>query len=59
MGTDPGDPGYDVRWDLIAGNGPALPKDISLTDISNITTLYPPMLLGVRAFGGPLCPWTP
>jgi len=59
FGTDPGDLGYDVRWDLVTGNGAAPPKDISLTDLTNITTLLPPMLFGVKAFGGPVCPWPP
>jgi len=60
LNTDPGDPGYDVRWDLVTGNGGAPPKDIALTDISNITLLKPPMLGGnVRAFSGPVCPWPP
>ena len=56
LGTDPGDTGYDVRWDLVTGNGMAAPKDIALTDLTNISLLTPPML-GVRAFGGPVCPW--
>jgi len=59
LGTDPGDVGYDVRWDLVTGNGAAAPKDIILTDISNISLLKPPMLGGARAFGGPVCPWPP
>jgi len=57
--TDPGDAGYDVRWDLVTGNGAAPPKDISLTDLTNLTTLFPPMLGSAKAFGGPVCPWPP
>ncbi len=59
LNTDPGDAGYNVRWDLVPGNGATLPKDIILTDMSNITLLFPPMLGGAKAFGGPVCPWTP
>ena len=59
LGTDPGDTGYDVRWDLVTGNGAALPKDIALTDLTNVAFLTPPMLLGARAFSGPDCPWPP
>ena len=59
LNTDPGDPGYDVRWDLVSGNGAGTPKDINLLDISNISLLKPPMFGGAKAFGGPVCPWPP
>ncbi len=57
LDTDPGDAGYNVRWDLVPGNGAAAPKDIILTDISILIVVKPPMLLtNVRAFGA-TCPW--
>jgi len=60
LGTDPGDAGYNVRWDVVPGNGASPPKDIILTDVSNIAPLLePPMLGGAKAFDGPVCPWPP
>jgi len=56
IATSPGDPGYDVRWDIVPGS--AAGKKINLLDMSNVTSLVPPML-GVKAFGGPVCPWPP
>jgi len=47
-----------VRWDIVPGNS-RLAKQINIVDQANLTTLYPPMLGGVEAFGGPPCPWPP
>jgi hypothetical protein len=51
-------PPADVRFDLVPGSG-ILPDDINITDLAAITageTGSPPMLGGVRAFNGPMCP---
>jgi len=58
LNTNPGDPGYNQRWDLVPGSGGA-GKVINLIDISSLTILKPPMLFGVKAFSGPVCPWPP
>ncbi|MCH8815339.1 MAG: PD40 domain-containing protein [Chloroflexi bacterium] len=57
VGTNPG----DVRWDLYPGKGPFL-TDINIQDLTALLVGlrgFPPMLGGVRAFGGPVCPWAP
>ncbi|MFQ5473713.1 MAG: hypothetical protein ACE5FA_12630, partial [Dehalococcoidia bacterium] len=54
VGTNPG----DVRWDLVPGKGVLL-TDINITDMVSLIILSPPMLGGVRAFGGPPCPFLP
>jgi hypothetical protein len=58
MNTSPGDPTYHIRWDLVPGT--TIGKHINVSDIAAVTTTpataYPPMLNGVRAFGGPVCP---
>jgi len=57
LGTNVGDPDYDVRWDLVEGAG-VLGTDINIQDlIAMITgpTAYPPMLGGAKAFDGPSC----
>lgn len=51
FGTIPGDPNYNVRWDLVPDD------EITLQDITRLTTLHPPMFEGLRAFAGPTCPW--
>jgi hypothetical protein len=58
LGTSPGDPGYDVRWDIVPGTHAPL-KVIVLTDIADLVITKPPMLNNAREFGGPLCPWAP
>jgi hypothetical protein len=59
LNTSPGDePEYNVRWDLVPGNS-GLGEHINVTDLAEVTTLYPPMLEGVRAYGGPPCPYAP
>jgi hypothetical protein len=57
VGTNPG----DARWDLTPGAGVFL-TDINLQDITAMiagSSGNPPMLGGAKAFGGPVCPWTP
>jgi hypothetical protein len=52
VGTNPG----DQRWDLIP-NGM-----VQLQDVGSLlagATAAPPMLGGVAAFNGPVCPWAP
>jgi hypothetical protein len=59
LGTSPGDALFDSRWDLSPGRG-AVSDWISVLDLAALVagqTAYPPMLDGVRAFGGPTCPW--
>ncbi len=62
FGTSPGNAAFNSRWDLIPGGGPTW---INLADITSLTAglagspARPPMLGGVRAFGGPTCPWPP
>ncbi len=60
FGTSPGAPAFNSRWDL--NPGPAGGVWIALNDITTLTagsTSRPPMLGGVRAFNGPVCPWPP
>jgi hypothetical protein len=60
LSTSPGDSGYNVRWDLVPGATFPFTKHINITDLTALfagPTGYPPMLGGVRAFGGPVCPW--
>ncbi len=63
FGTSPGDAGFNPRWDLLPGPGSGSNPWIQLSDMTSITgggpTTYPPMLNGVKAFGGPPCPWPP
>jgi hypothetical protein len=59
LNTSPGDePAFNVRWDLVPGSG-GIGEHINVADLAKITTLYPPMLEGARAFGGPACPYAP
>ncbi len=64
FGTNPGDPSFDKRWDLVPGGAPY----ISLTDFTAVIAAgsasgVPPMIdpdgpgVGgaIRAFGGPAC----
>jgi hypothetical protein len=56
VGTNPG----DVRWDLVPGASFPFTVDISIVDLAAMIagpSGMPPMLGGVRAFGGPVCPW--
>jgi hypothetical protein len=56
LDTSPGDPGFDVRWDVVPGAGPQM-EVVNLTDLTSLVSVTPPMLGGARAFGGPACPW--
>jgi len=56
FGTDTGTNPEDVRWDLVPGPG-LFATDINIQDLTSLITVAPPMLGGVRAFGGPSCPW--
>jgi hypothetical protein len=50
--TDPGDPAFDPRWDLLPG--PQFGSTISIQDLTSLIagpTAYPPMFNGQRAFG--------
>ena len=50
----------DVRFDLVPGS--TVGADINVADVAALTsgaTGFPPMLAGARAFGGPVCPWSP
>jgi len=58
LNTSPGDAGYDIRWDVAPGPG-GFTEDINLQDITALAVLAPPMLGGLRAFGGPPCPEPP
>ncbi len=48
----------DNRWDLVPGPG-LFAEDINIQDMTALIVLYPPMLQGARAFGGPPCPYPP
>jgi glucose/arabinose dehydrogenase len=59
MNTNPGDTGFDRRWDLVPGPG-IFSKTININDITATvigSTSTPQMLGGVRAINGPSCPW--
>jgi hypothetical protein len=59
MATNVGSHPSDVRFDLAPG-GPG--TSINIADLAAMiagSTGMPPMLGGVRAFGGPACPWAP
>jgi hypothetical protein len=60
LGTSPGDANFSLRWDLVPGA--VIGEHIAVTDMAATitgTTGYPPMLGGIRALGGPVCPWAP
>jgi YVTN family beta-propeller protein len=62
LNTSPGDAGYNVRWDLAPGANFPFTEHINITDLTALvagSTGNPPMLGGVRSFGGPVCPWAP
>ncbi len=57
LGTSPGEPGFNSRWDLQPGR-PSSVKMIVLADLTSLTagpTASPPMFGGVKAFNGPTC----
>jgi hypothetical protein len=59
LGTNVGTRAGDIRWDLAPGKG-IFGTDVNIVDLTAltaVTTGYPPMLAGARAFNGPACPW--
>jgi CSLREA domain-containing protein len=59
IGTSPGDPGFNARWDLVPGA--VIGKHIAVTDIAATVvgaSGNPPMFGGLRAYGR-TCPWAP
>jgi hypothetical protein len=60
LNTNPGEAGFDSRWDLVPGTTSS--KFINTVDmaamVANVTA-RPPMLGGVKALGGPPCPYPP
>jgi hypothetical protein len=63
IGTDVSTNPSDVRWDLRPGPE-IFGTDINVADLTALiapgaSTGAPPMLGGVRAMGGPVCPWPP
>jgi len=52
LGTSPGHPNYDRRWDIVPGSSSG--AHINVTDLAALLsgpTAYPPMFSGQRAFG--------
>jgi CSLREA domain-containing protein len=52
LGTSPGHPSYDRRWDIVPGA--SVGAQINLTDLAALLsgpTAYPPMFGGTRAYG--------
>jgi CSLREA domain-containing protein len=63
LGTDVGTNADDVRWDLFPGAG-IFSTEINVQDLTALIASAapsgaPPMLGGIRAMGGPECPWPP
>ncbi|HSP56623.1 MAG TPA: S8 family serine peptidase [Dehalococcoidia bacterium] len=61
LDTSPGHPNFNARWDLTPGHG-FFPNWIVVDDLTALLagpSGNPPMIGGVRAFGGPACPWPP
>jgi hypothetical protein len=60
LGTSPGQPAFDKRWDLSPGRS-VFNDFINVTDLTSLiagSTGYPPMLGGARAFNHATgCPW--
>jgi hypothetical protein len=62
LDTKPGDTRFHRRWDLKPGRGPSGDAWILIEDMAKLVTGssgFPPMLGGLKAFGGPPCPWPP
>ena len=57
LDTSPGDPAFDVRWDLVPGTT-ILPKQINIADLLMIVVVRPPMLGGAPVMNA-TCPTTP
>ncbi len=59
LNTSSGDPGYDVRWDLVPGT--VFGETINLQDMAALVagaSGFPPMLFGARAYNA-VCPFAP
>jgi hypothetical protein len=56
LDTSPGNPNFNVRWDLVPGAG-IFADVINIADLSSVLTVKPPMLGGQNANNGPDCPW--
>jgi hypothetical protein len=57
LDSSPGDPNFDVRWDLVPGPG-IFTSWINVADLTAMytgITGYPPMFGGQRALNGPAC----
>ena len=58
LDTSPGNPNYDIRWDLNPGKG-VFNEDINISDFTMLNNAgssgYPPMFLGLAAYNGPSC----
>jgi len=57
LNSNPGDPAFHIRWDLVPGT--VTGKQIDIADMSALFSgpgAHPPMLGGVNAFNGPDCP---
>jgi hypothetical protein len=63
MNKSPNQAGFSSRWDLVPGNsGLGSSGWINILDLSATVTGrsgFPPMLGGVKAMGGPVCPFPP
>jgi len=60
FGEDVGTYPADVRLDIVPGT--TFGTDINIQDMAAMIggeAAYPPMFFGLRAFGGPQCPWAP
>ncbi len=58
VNTNPGDPNFSSRRDLIPGSG-GLGNWLNVQDLLAVIVDAPPMLGGVTAINGPPCPWPP
>ncbi|HSP55471.1 MAG TPA: M36 family metallopeptidase, partial [Dehalococcoidia bacterium] len=50
LGSSPGDPAFDIRYDLVPGKG-ILGSFINIQDLTQVIVLAPPMFGGQRAWG--------
>jgi hypothetical protein len=61
LNTSPPQAAFNARWDLAPGKG-LFADWIAINDLTTLLagdSGFPPMLGGVRAFNGPVCPWAP
>jgi len=54
INTSPGDPPFNIRWDISPGTGP-FSKQINVQDITSLIVVAPDMFGGARAFNGATC----